>query len=195
MLAFIPNKIQQKHALMSVLTELFQLIFFKRKAQDISFSIEAAVVSFIAFLSSNYVFYSLVYGQYVDTPFIMALLLTVLLSVMLYLVLSLARKPARFVQMVTAMFGVSAILQFLGLSLLFIPSVGIISLALSLLNIVLMIVIVRDTLETKTAIAMLIVFFTFFGAMQIVNMMFPEFQQAQQQAMQATLDAMKQANQ
>jgi hypothetical protein len=172
---------------MSILIELFELILFKRKAKDISFSKEAAGIAFVAYTASSY--FQLGQSQILQQPVMFALVQAVSLAAIFYIILSIAKKRERFTQMITALFGASAILQFTGLVLAVLPGLLIVGTVLSILNIVIMIVILRDTLEINTLQAILLGIFSHFAVGTILFFVFPEFFQSLQSIMQASQQA------
>lgn len=169
---------------MSIVVELFELILFKRKAKDISYSSEAALICFVAFLGTSY--FQLSQSQILQAPLLFAIVQAGALALIFFLVLSASKKQMRFIQMATAIFGISAILQFAGLLLAVLPGLIVVGTLLSVLNIVLMIVILRDTLEIGTVRAIFIAIASHFAVGTILFFMFPEFYDTLQQAIQAS---------
>jgi hypothetical protein len=159
---------------MSIVTQLLQIILRKRQPQDLEYSVTAAVV--------------VVFGQFVmqaaimsgaqqySQPIAYGLVYTIANMVGVLLLLSIYKKQARFVQCISALLGVSLILQIMSI---FAFSSGILAFTGVMIwfwNMYLLVLILRASLDCSlmTWILLTIAYHFFVGFAMI--MVFPDLQ-------------------
>lgn len=157
---------------MTILTELFQIILLRRQPQDISHDSTAAIIAFFAAVATSY--FSLIATNVFAQPLPFVLAQAIIQASIFYLLLSATSKQVRFTQTITALFGVAAILQFLSLITIKVPSLGLIGLMLTLWNFYLMVIILRDAIECKLFQAIIITILYHFVMGLILLMLFPD---------------------
>lgn len=168
---------------MNILTQLFQIIILKRQPQDISYDVSAAALAFLAALASSYFGVVATGGFSQPFPFVLAQGITQ--AVIFYLLLTITKKQVRFVQTITALFGVSAILQFISLIALQAPGLGILGLAVTSWNFYLMILILKEAIDCTVLQSIIITILYHFVIGVVLLMLFPDIFEK----MQAMIDA------
>jgi hypothetical protein len=159
---------------MSILTQLVQIILRKRQPQDLEYSVMAAVVAVVG----QFVMQAAIMSgaeQY-SQPIAYGLVYTVANVVGVLLLLRLYKKEARFVQCISALLGVSLILQFMSI---FAFSSGILAFTGVMMwfwNMYLLVLILRVSLDTSmmTSVLLTIAYHFFVGFAMIV--VFPDLQ-------------------
>lgn len=173
---------------MKILIQLFEIIILKRRPQDISYDTSAAVIAFFATIATSY--FSVIVAGSFSQPLAFVVAQVVTQAIIFYLLLSVTKKQVRYVQTVTALFGVSAILQFIALFILKVPGLGILGLFLTAWNFYLMIVILKEAIECTTLQSILITIFYHFIIGVVLLMLFPDIFEKMQAIM---LEAQKAA--
>lgn len=160
---------------MKLFSQLLQLIALRRKASDISYLPESAIICFVIYALTSY--FQLA-GSPTEFPVNhagFAVAQAVLQALMYYLILSINRKQNRFIQMATAIFGSLAIMQFASLILMNLGFVAILSVALSGWSFALIVIILKDTLECSLIAAILLTIAYHFLVGLCLFMLFPDF--------------------
>jgi hypothetical protein len=159
---------------MSIVTQLVQIILRKRQPQDIEYSVMAAVVV----IFGQFVMQATIMGsaQQYSQPIAYGLVYTIANVVGVLLLLRLYKKEARFVQCISALLGVSLILQFMSI---FAFSSGILAFTGVMIwfwNMYLLVLILRVSLDCTmmTSILLTTAYHFFVGFAMIV--VFPDLQ-------------------
>ena len=168
---------------MTILKQLFEIIILKRRPADIYYDPLAAGIAFVAAVATAY-FQVIAAGTF-NQPLPFVLAQGIAQGLVFYGLLTYNDKANRFIQTVTVLFGVSAILQFVGLLFVQAPGFEILGLIITSWNFFLMILILREAIECATmpAIAITIAYHFLIGV--ILIMIFPDIFQQMQAAMQA----------
>ena len=172
---------------MTILIQLFEIIILKRKPRDISFDVSAAGLAFAATIATSY--FNVVAVDTFSQPLPFVLAQAVTQAIIFYLLLTITRKQVRFTQTITALFGVSAILQFVGLIVLQIPGLGIFGLFITLWNLYLMIMILREAIDCSTLQSVLLTIFYHFLIGVVLLILFPDIFEQMQTIMNAAQPA------
>lgn len=166
---------------MKILIQLFEIIILKRRPQDISYDSSAAVIALMATITTSY--FSVAMANIFSQPLGYVLVQAIAQGVIFYLLLSITRKQGRFTQTITALFGVSAILQFVTLLFTQVPGLSGLTLLLVAWNFYLMILILKEAIECSTLQSIIITILYHFIIGVILLMVFPEFYQKMQEMM------------
>lgn len=172
---------------MNILSQLFEIIILKRRPQDISYDVSAATMAFVAVIGSSY--FSVVASGAFAKPLPFVLAQAVTQGIIFYLLLAITKKQVRFVQTVTALFGVSAILQFIGLIILMVPGLGIIGLFITAWNFYLMVLILREAIDCSTLQSVIITILYHFVIGVVLLMLFPDIFEKMQAIMTSAQSA------
>lgn len=140
--------------IMNILTQLLQIITLKRRPQDIDYD-EFSALLYVAIVIGLGYFINTLSAIY-SKPFQYSLVQNIAFVITLYGVLAINKKQSRFIQTCTALFGVSAIVQFVSLSSVYIPVLKYFSYFLTGWLIYLTILVLRESLETNTIAALLV---------------------------------------
>jgi len=172
----LTRRVNRGHFLsMNFILQLFQIIAFKRKPQDISYDVNSAFIIFFCYTAST--FFNLQIAGLLPAPLMFAIAQTIIQALLYFLILCIYKKQTRFVQMTSALFGANTILQIIALLLAATPLI-ILGLYLSLWALVISIYILRETVERKTSEAILVSLGLHFVMAIILINLFPEFYQA-----------------
>ncbi|MBX2847624.1 MAG: hypothetical protein KTR16_04840 [Acidiferrobacterales bacterium] len=166
---------------MKILVQLCEIIILKRRPQDISYDSSAAVIAFMATAATSY--FSVVLANVFSQPLGYVMVQVVAQAIIFYGLLSITRKQVRFVQTMTALFGVTAILQFITLFLTQIPGLGGLSLLLAAWNFYLMIIILKEAIECSTLQSIILTILYHFVIGVILLLIFPELFEKMQEVM------------
>lgn len=167
---------------MTIIIELIEIILLKRKPEDISFDVVSAASAFGAAVISSYI--SVLTVNTIEQPLLFVLSQAITQAFIFYLLLNATKKQNRYTQTITALFGVSAILQIIGFITLILPNLGIFGLLLTGWNFYLMIIILRAAIECDTlpAVAITILYHFLIGI--VLYLLFPEIFERMQALMQ-----------
>jgi len=157
---------------MKILLELFEIIILRRRPRDISYDISAAVIALMMTIAATYI--SAITTNLFENPFPFVITQGILQTIIFYFLLLMTKNENRFVQTITALFGVSAILQLLGFLILALPGLGILGLAVTSWNFYLMVVILREAIDCKTLQSVIITVLYHFLMGLILLMLFPD---------------------
>ncbi|MDB4511998.1 hypothetical protein N9060_00905 [Arenicella sp.] len=166
---------------MKILIQLFEIIILRRRPQDILYDSSAAVITFMAAIATSY--FSVVLAGSFAQPLAFVVAQVVTQAVIFYCLLAIARKQGRFVQTITALFGVSAILQFVALIILQLPGLSILGLIVTAWNFYLMIIILREAIDCSTLQSILITVLYHFIIGFVLLMLFPDIFERMQSMM------------
>lgn len=168
---------------MLIVQQLFEIIVRKRQPQDIAYSINAAVITIGLTIALGTAVYSRV-PQF-SMPLAYNLTLSIVQALSVYGLLAIANKSNRYIQTITALFGVSVILQILTIG---VGMTGILSgfgLLFTIWNMVLIIFIIRAALECSTLQAIIQTIAYHFIMLFVLILLFPSFPQEAQEFVQA----------
>ena len=169
---------------MTILIELFEIILLKRKPQDISFDAVSAITAFAAAVAVSY--FSVIAANVVSQPLPFVLSQAVTQALVFYCLLLITKKQNRFTQTITALFGVSAILQSIGFLTLILPGLAVVGLILTSWNFYLMIIILRAAIECNTLQSIGITILYHFVIGVVLYTLFPEIFERMQELMEAS---------
>lgn len=158
---------------MSIVLQLFEIIIRRRQPQDIDYDIVAAVLGFGALVATNYFITSLqpIYSK----PLVYSFTQSTVLAIILYGILKLANKEQRSVQTLTAIFGVTAILQMSTLLIFQVPILSPMTLLLGLWDVYLSMLILKAALECSLLQSVLLTVGYKILVAVILILFFPEF--------------------
>jgi len=157
---------------MNIALQLFEILIRRRQPEDLSYDINAAGLSFLAIVAMGYFITSMqaVYSQ----PLSYSIAQSITQGLAIYLVLKVANKENRFVQTITAIFGVSVILQMASLIILQIPSLAAATLFLTLWNFYLALLILKSALECSLLQSVVITIGYQVVVIFVLTLLFPE---------------------
>jgi len=167
---------------MAILLELFEIIALKRKPQDISYDTVSAITAFVAAVAVSYFSVGAANVATEPLPFVLSQAITQ--AIIFYILLNITGKKNRFTQTITALFGVSAILQTIGFITLILPGLGFLGLLITGWNLYLMIIILRESIECSTLQSVGITILYHFVIGVILYALFPEIFASMQEMMQ-----------
>lgn len=158
---------------MQILRQLIEIILRKRQPQDLAYDLNAAVISAVGIIVLGFFVYSEI--PQISKPFTYNAAITLLQGLGIYGLLAINNKANRFVQSITAFFGVSLILQIVTIAIAQIPILAVLSLVLTIWNLIIIVLILRSSFECSTlkSICLFIAYNIFVGMMMII--IFPEF--------------------
>lgn len=157
---------------MNIALQLFEILIRRRQPQDLGYDVNAAALSFIAIIAMGYFITSMqvVYTQ----PLSYSIAQSLTQALVIYLVLRIANKENRFVQTITAIFGVSVILQMASLIILQVPGLAAATLFLTLWNFYLALLILKSALECSLAQSVFITIGYQVVVIFVLTLLFPE---------------------
>lgn len=157
---------------MTIVLQLFEILIRKRQPHDLDYDINAAALSFVCIVGLGYVITSM---QAVYTkPLAYSITQTLTQGTLIYLLLKVANKETRFVQTITAIFGVSVLLQMTSLIFLQIPILAATSLLLTLWNFYLSVLILKAALECSVLQSVLLTIAYQFIVLFVLTLLYPE---------------------
>ena len=169
---------------MTIVTQLFQILTLQRRPSDINYDSSAAALAFLASITTSYFQFTAntIFDQ-APLPFVLAQ--SIAHAGIFWLLLRIRNKEIRFVQTITALFGVAAILQFLQLAVMLVPALIIVGVVLNAWNFYMMILILSEAIDCSIWQSIMITIAYLFAIGLLLLMLFPEmFDQ-----MQAVLEA------
>ena len=160
---------------MTIIKQLFEILIRQRQPQDIDYDINAAVLSFFAVLALGYFLTSMqpVYSQ----PLLYSAAQTIIQTALVFLLLKIAGNDNRFVQTLTALFGVSAMLLMLILILVQVPALVAMPFFINLWSLYISILIFKAALDCRTGLAILVAIAYQIITSLLVLLLFPELLQ------------------
>lgn len=175
---------------MQIIRQLIEIILRKRQPEDLSYNLNAAIVSILSVVALGYAVYSKM--PQITQPLAYNIAMVALQVLGIYGLLAMNQKSMRFVQTATAIFGTSVILQILTIGSGLIPALAPLGLAMTVWNFALIVFIVRSALECKTfkAIALTIGYHLLMGILMV--MIFPKFPLELQSILEAASTAVSQ---
>ncbi len=157
---------------MTIVQQLFEILIRKRQPHDLDYDISAAVMSFVAIVGLGYVITSM---QSVYTkPLAYSVTQSLTQAIVIYLLLKVAKKENRFVQTITAIFGVSVMLQMTSLIFLQVPILAATTLFLTLWNFYLSILILKAALECSILQSVMLTIGYQFIVLFVLTIFYPE---------------------
>lgn len=150
---------------MNILNQLIQTIILKRRPSDIDYSETALALAFVAAVGSGYFFagaflqvFSEISKVVLKQPPLWLMIIQLLTqSGFFYLLLKYNNKENRFIQTMTALFGITAIMQLICFVSLQIPQLLIVTPLAIGWNIYLMVTILSQAIEISLSRALLII--------------------------------------
>jgi len=159
---------------MQIIKQLYEIALRKREPADLDYSLEAAIIFSVAIVYLRYVAFARM--ESLSSPALYSALSIAGELAVIFALLKSKQKDNRFVQTITALFGITILLSVASLLISVIP---IIQLALPFLliwSLYLMIIILRSALECSTGAAILFtIAYNVMGYLLVVILM-PDFQ-------------------
>lgn len=178
---------------MSIVTQLVQIILRKRAPSDLQFSISAAVLVTVSMFALRSLAFSTV--PLFSQPLAYALVYTLANVLVVFAVLRMHNKQARFVQTITALLGVSVILQFMAVFALSSGLLAFTGVMILIWYLYLLVVIMREALDCSTVKAILVTLAYNFVMSVILSLSFPGLEGELDQLMQYINDQAQSMNQ
>lgn len=158
---------------MQIIRQLLEIILRKRQPQDLDYDLNAAVISVICSIGIVYLIYSSL--PHFTKPLAYSSGLVLLKVICIYAFLALSGKSKRFVQTISAIFGVTVILYGLALVVSQISVLGLLALPLLLWNLILGVMILKTALDCSAFKAVLIVIACQIIISMVMPIIFPTF--------------------
>ena len=159
---------------MQIIKQLYEITLRKRQPADLNYSLETAIVLTMTMIFLRYYSYSQM--ESLTSPAFYAVLSITGELGLIYALLKSKQKDNRFVQTVTALFGITLLMSIAILVAAVIPFVQLTILFLMIWSLYLMIVILRSALDCSTLMAILLtVAYNAAGYLLVVILM-PKFQ-------------------
>jgi len=130
---------------MNIIIQLIEVIILKRRPSDVTFDPTAAALAICASAATSY--FQVVFANVFSNALTYIIAQTLLSAIVIFGILSLAQKKERLIQTYTALFGVSAILQFVSLIILQVPVLSVFGLLITIWNFYLMILILKEAID------------------------------------------------
>ena len=156
---------------MSIVTQLIQIILRKRAPSDLAFSITAAGVAVLGLFGLRAMAFSSI--PLFSNPFAYAMVYTAANVLVVFAGLKLHNKEARFVQTITALLGVSIILQFMAVFALSSGLLAFTGVMILMWYVYLLVIILRTALDCSFGKAMLLTLAYNFVMSLILSLSFP----------------------
>ena len=157
---------------MSIVVQLFEIVIRRREPQDIDYDITAAALSFAAIVAMGF-FITSIQTAY-SKPLMYSFAQSVIHGLIVFVLLKFSNKENRYIQTITALFGVSVILQMVSLILLQVPEIASLTLLLSIWNFVLAVLILKAALECSTLQSVLLTIAYQMIALVMLVSLFPD---------------------
>ena len=164
---------------MQTIQQLFEIIFRRRSVSDLNYDPSIAIIGGAVLIAIGAYANSLS-GQ-VDSPMAMSVAQYVLNTVLLIVLLAAYSKSSRAVQVLSALYGVSALIQVVAIGLQQINGLGILVMFLVVWNFILSIVILREGLDTSILPPLLWTLAINGVTVMIMFALFPDFAEQGQQ--------------
>ena len=131
---------------MTTFVQLLQIITLKRKSSEISYDPSAAIIVTMATIATTYV--QIISSKLLnDQQLIFVVAQTIGQAGVIWLLLKIRNKENRYIQTVTALFGVSAILHLFGIIILQLPLLIVFGILFSAWNFYLIVLVLSEALE------------------------------------------------
>jgi len=171
---------------MTLISQLIEIIFRKRAPEDIDHNVTNALLLFTFSATAGYVMNATV-EQYTQ-PLLYSLVFSLTHALAIYAVLQFFKKDGRYVQTMTALLGVSLILQAVMLITSQIVPLPLITVVVTAWNFYLIVIILRSALECSVAASVLLTLGYHLFMVGIMVVLLPdwskEFMQVVEQAQQ-----------
>lgn len=176
---------------MQIIRQLVEIIIRKRQPQDLDFNSNAAAISLACSIGLGYMLYSKI--PQISQPLIYNIAMVLLQALAIYGFLAINKKANRFTQTITAIFGVTVILQIVTVGLGQAGILATFSLLVTLWNLALVISIMRSALECSIIKAVIVTlgYHLFMGI--FMAMLFPKFPVELQSILEAANTALQTA--
>ncbi len=159
---------------MQIIKQLYEITLRKRQPADLNYSLETAIILTITIIFLRY--YSFSKMESLSSPALYSMLSIVGELALIFALLKSQQKDNRFVQTVTALFGVTLLMSTAILIAAMIPFVQLTILFLMVWSLYLMIVILRSALECSTPVAILLTIAYNAAGYLLVVILMPKFQ-------------------
>lgn len=158
---------------MQIIRQLFEIIIRKRQPQDLDYNSAAALISLISSIAIGYMVYSVI--PQISKPLMYNIAMVLLQTVAIYGFLAINQKATRFIQTITAIFGVTVILQIITVGLGQLGVLASFAFLVTLWNLILVVFIMRTALECSTIKAVFVTlgYHLFMGI--VMSLIFPNF--------------------
>lgn len=159
---------------MHIISQLFEILTLRRKVAELEYNPSVALLAGAVLVALGAYVNSLSPG--LSQPFALSLAQYSVQALLLYGLLAMQSKSGRFIQTISALYGVTVMIQLASLVTLSVPGLVVIGLTLAIWNFYISIVIVRDTLETSTLMGLLWIFALNAASVVVLMTLFPDFQ-------------------
>lgn len=159
---------------MQIIKQLYEIALRKREPADLNYSLETAIILTMTIIFLRYV--SFAQMESLSSPAFYAVLSIIGELALIYALLKSKQKNNRFVQTVTALFGVTLLMSTVILLVAVIPIVQLTILFLMIWSLYLMIVILRSALDCSTPVAILLTIAYNAAGYLLVVILMPKFQ-------------------
>jgi len=180
---------------MEIIKQLYQIVLRKREPEDLSHDLNTAILVIMTTVFIKYAYFSLIntLGDSFTYPLGYSLTSVAGQSGVIYLMLRAVGKDSRFVQTITALFGIS-ILGGLAMAVMAYSIVLLIAVPLLLFWIVyIQLLILRSSFECSTVIALLITIIFLLVETWVVVLIFPNYDAEVLQSLETIKQAMETA--
>ena len=158
---------------MHIIQQLFEIIVRKRQPQDLTYSLNAAIVIVSLTVALGTAVFATI--PQLSIPFAYSITLSLTQALMIYAILAIANKSNRYIQTITALFGVSLIIALLDLIVIKAGFLSALSLPLKIWNLILIVLIFRAALDCSTPQAIVKTIAYHFLAGVTLFFLFPNF--------------------
>lgn len=159
---------------MHIFSQLFEILILRRKVADLEYNPNVALLAGAVLVAVGAYVNSL--SPELSRPFTLSFAQYAVQALLLYGLLALQAKGGRFVQTISALYGVTVMIQLASLVTISIPGMVILGLSLTIWNFYISIVILRDSLETSTLVGLLWILALNAVSVVILMTLFPDFQ-------------------
>lgn len=158
---------------MTILSQLIEIIFLKRRPQDIDHDQMAAVYYLLLMIGFAYVM-TAISGQY-SKPLLYSAAQYLSQAAVLYLFLRLSGKHSRFVQTCTVFFGINALLSAPLLVIILVPSLALLWIVIAAWSFYITVLTLRDAFDVSAFASIFIYIAISISAVFISFILFPDF--------------------
>lgn len=165
---------------MQTFYQLLQIAFFRAKPQNFPFNPSYAGLAIFAFIITSY--YPLVLQGKISQPLALACCQAALLTLSIFLILKLNKKDTRFIQSITVILGIQALLQIITLFLPLQEGVSIYTLFIGLWAFSISIYVLKEALECSVSSSLFLTLGYQMMVGSLLLFLFPEILQSLQEA-------------
>ncbi len=173
---------------MNIALQLLEIIGLKRKPSEIAYDQTAAFLVFAVSIATAY-FQLRSNKEFPSSAMSFALAQAIVQGTVFWFLLKIRNRENRFVQTMTALFGTTAILQFVALILMQVPAMAILGIFLTGWSIYIMVLILSEAIDVNILQSLLITIAYHFLIGLVLIMLFPEFLEQVRVAVEASAKA------